>query len=604
MRSMGHRGPDGEGIWAKGAIGLGHTRLAVIDLSANGKQPMSNEDGTIWITYNGEIYNFPELRKELESKGYRFRSKTDTEVIVHLYEEEGLNCIRRLRGMFAFVIWDEKKRRLVLVRDRLGQKPLYYYMDREKILFSSEIKGILASGLVEVERDDEALYQYLCLGYVPHPKTGFKGIRKLPPAHCMVIREGNLQLGPYWSLYQIQPKGESVPEPEAGKRLVELLTEATRIRMTSDVPLGALLSGGIDSSVVVANMARTSGRVKTFTVGFEDKLFDERKEAKFLAERFGTEHHELVVSPNIADILPKLATDYGEPFGDPSAVPTYYIAQMARQHVTVVLNGDGGDESFAGYGEYLQGQLAGWTEHIPQVLGRFLAKLIDQPDPGKAKSLAQILALSGRPWASISSSLRLLAPAILIQDLLRPDFKASVGQFDPISHLVKSYHDLHRGDPVNTMLAVDRRTFLPDDLLFKIDIASMSHGLEARSPFLDHKLVEFAAGLPGWLKLNRFRKKYILRKSLGDFLPEEVLHRKKRGFDVPVGLWLRGELRGLVEEIISTKNLVTEILDPKGMREMFDHHLTGRKDWGKFFWSLLMLHAWSENVIKEKTIVK
>lgn len=602
-RSLVHRGPDDHGIWIKGQIGLGHTRLAVIDLSANGHQPMSNETGSIWITYNGEVYNFQELRKELESKGHHFRSNSDTEVIVHLYEEEGIQCMTRLRGMFAFAIWDENTKQLLLTRDRLGQKPLYYYQDRHSLLFASEIKSILASGMVEISPDNEAMYQYLCLGYVPHPKTGFKGIKKLPPGHRLVVRDSHFSLDSYWSLKEDREQDEIVNIKEASHRLYDLLMEAIRIRMVSDVPIGVLLSGGIDSNAIVAMMNTCTRQIKTFTVGFEDELYDERREARFLADRLDTDHHEMVVKPAVLDILPKLACAYDEPFADPSAVPSYYVAQMARQHVTVVLNGDGGDEIFAGYGTYIQGMVGSWTESIPSKLGKFLSKILDQKKQGKAKSLAQILALSGKSRAMNFGHLRMLTTLAVTESLLADDYRELVHGMDPISHLVECYERLDRGDIVNTMLAVDQETFLPDDLLFKIDIATMNHGLEARSPFLDHHLVEFAAKLPGHLKLNRWRKKYILKKSLKDILPHQVLQRRKRGFDVPVSHWLKGELKDLCRDIFSSKNLVTELLQADKLKEMFNDHLAGRQDWGRFFWAVLMLHLWSEAYIKKGVVI-
>jgi asparagine synthase (glutamine-hydrolysing) len=517
--SLVHRGHDSNGMWFKDSIGLGHTRLSVIDLSTSGQQPMSNENQTVWIVYNGEVYNFPDLRKELESKGHRFSSQTDTEVVIHLYEEEGIQCMTRLRGMFAFAIWDENKKQLLLARDRMGQKPLYYYEDKEKLVFASEIKSILASGLVERSLDYEALYQYLCLGYVPHPKTGFEKIKKLPPGHRLVISGSNIVLEPYWSLEKDFNQSEVLDESEASQRLIDLLMEATRIRMVSDVPLGVLLSGGIDSNAVVAMMSRCAGQVKTFTIGFEDKLYDERKEARFLANRLGTDHHEMVVRADITDVLPKIVRAYDEPFADPSAIPSYYVAQMARQHVKVVLNGDGGDENFAGYGTYIQGIVGNWAEKIPQKLGVFLSRILNQKKPGKCQSLAQVLALSGKSLARIFGYLKLIAPLIQIESLLSEDYREMVREIDAIGHLVEFYERFDRGDHINTMLAVDRKTFLPDDLLFKIDIATMSHGLEARSPFLDHHLVEFAAALPGHLKLKGINKKYILKRALKDLLP-------------------------------------------------------------------------------------
>lgn len=596
-----HRGPDDRGFWLGKRIGLGHTRLSIIDLTKAARQPMSNEDGSIWIIYNGEIYNFQELRKRLESRGHRFKSKSDTEVIIHLYEEEGIECLTHLRGMFAFGLWDESQQLLFLARDRLGQKPLYYYKDDKRLLFASEIKGLLASEYIEKSIDYEALYQYLCLGYVPHPKTGFRHIKKLLPGHRLMINDAQIRMEPYWSLEKNSDQNERIDEMEASERLIALLEEATRIRMVSDVPLGALLSGGMDSSAVVTMMSRCSKKIKTFTVGFEEKLYDERNEAKYLADKLGTEHYEMVVKPNITDILPKLVLAYDEPFADPSAIPSYYVAQMARQQVKVVLNGDGGDENFAGYGAYIQGLVGQWVKKIPKSVGLSLSKIFDQKREGKAKSLSQVLALSGSSQARLFSHLRLTIPLLRLDSLLTPDYKAEINGLDPVSHLAVCYQKFDTGDMVNTMLTVDKKTLLPDDLLFKIDVATMSHGLEARSPFLDHHLVEFVAGLPGNLKLKGWKKKYILRKALSDILPKRVLERRKRGFDVPVGSWLKNELRELCQDSFSSQGLITEIFQKDKLQEMFEDHLGSREDLGRFFWMTLMLHLWSSTFFRERT---
>jgi len=599
--SLSHRGPDSRGMWTKDSVGLAHTRLAIIDLSENGHQPMCNENGTVWIVYNGEVYNFHDLREELQSKGHHFRSQTDTEVVIHLYEEEGIQCLSRLRGMFAFAVWDDNKRQLFLARDRLGQKPLYYYVDERRLLFASEIKSILASKLVEISPDYQALYQYLCLGYVPHPKTGFRGIKKLPPGHYLVTDGAKVILKPYWSL-QVEPSdNEIVNEKEASLKLLDLLTEATQMRLVSDVPVGVLLSGGIDSSAVAAIMSRFSSRIKTFTIGFEDELYDERKEARFLAEKLQTDHHEMVVKPKITDLLPKIARAYDEPFADPSSIPTYCVAQLAGQQVKVVLNGDGGDESFAGYGEYIQGALGTWMKKIPSSAGVFLSRILDRKRPGKAKSLSQVLALSGQPQALIFSYLRLLVPLSHLRSLLHPDYKKLIGSIDPVDHLTKNYERLDGGDIVNTLLAVDRETFLPDDLLFKIDIATMAQGLEARSPLLDHHLVKFVAGLPGNMKLRKFNKKYIFKEALKDILPAEVLNRRKRGFDVPVGHWLKSELLDVCRDVLLTSDLIAEIFKTDKLNSMFEDHLNDRKDWGRFFWMILMLDLWSKAFLRDGT---
>jgi asparagine synthase (glutamine-hydrolysing) len=603
-KSLSHRGPDNQGVWVKGPIGLGHCRLSIIDLTKAGHQPMSNENGRFWISYNGEVYNFQQLRMELETKGHRFKSLTDTEVIVHLYEEEGIECLSKLRGMFAFAIWDDNRRLLFLARDRFGQKPLYYYVDEQKLIFASEIKGLLASGLIETLPDYEALHQYLFLGYVPHPRTGFKGIKKLPPAHCLIVDGANLTLKPYWSL-QIEPSdAEGYDKREARQRLLDLLMEATQIRMVSDVPIGVLLSGGVDSNAVAAMMSRHSDQIKTFTVGFEDELYDERKEARFLAEKLGTDHHEMVVKPEITEILPKLVHAYGEPFADPSTIPSYYVAQMASQYVKVVLNGDGGDESFAGYGKYIQGIMGKNLKGIPASIGGFFSRVLDQKRAGKAKSLSEVLALSGSSPASAFAQLGLVTPAPYVDSLINSNFKDLIGTENPLAHLLRCYEKHYSGDTVNTMLAVDRETYLPDDLLFKIDIATMSHGLEARSPLLDHHLVKYVAELPGNLKLRRLKKKYILKKALNDVLPPQVLNRRKRGFDVPIGRWLKDELKEVCRDALSDNGLITDIFKKKKLEKMFEDHLRGHKDWGRFFWMIVMLHLWFELFFKDGEILQ
>jgi asparagine synthase (glutamine-hydrolysing) len=602
--SLSHRGPDSQGKWIKDSIALAHTRLAIIDLSKNGHQPMCNEDGTVWIVYNGEVYNFPDLREELQSKGHHFRSQTDTEVIVHLYEEEGIQCLSKLRGMFAFAIWDENKRKLFLARDRFGQKPLYYYIDDEKLLFASEIKSILASRLVERSPDYQALYQYLCLGYVPHPNTGFRGIKKLPPGHYLVVKGPRVVLKPYWSLQVEISENEATNETEVTQKLLDLLTESTQMRLVSDVPVGVLLSGGVDSNAVAVMMSRYSDQIKTFTVGFEDELYDERKEARFIAEKLGTDHHEMIVKPDIREVLPNLVRAYDEPFADPSTIPSYYVAQMASQHVKVVLNGDGGDESFAGYGKYVQGMLAGNLQGIPASIGGFFSRMLDQKRAGKAKSLSEVLALSGGSPASAFAQLGLVIPLPYVASLINPNFKDMMGTGNPLAHLLRCYEKHYNGDAVNTMLAVDRETYLPDDLLFKIDIATMSHGLEARSPFLDHHLVKYVAGLPGNLKLRGFKKKYILKEALKDILPPQVLKRKKSGFDVPIGRWLRNELKEDLRDVLLDNGLIADIFERIKLEKMFEDHLRDHKDWGRFFWMILMLHLWFELFFKNGRIIQ
>jgi asparagine synthase (glutamine-hydrolysing) len=592
--SLIHRGPDDYGIWVNDNIGLGHRRLSIIDLTFNGHQPMSNETDEIWITYNGEIYNFPEIKNELTANGHRFLSQTDTEVIIHLYEEEGDQCLDRLRGMFAFGLWDEKEQKLFIARDRMGQKPVYYYEDNEKLIFASEIKSIFSSGMVKKEIDYEAIYQYLHLGYVPHPKTGFKDIKKLPPGHCIIIKDKKLELERYYYNEKILNTKLKLSEEELSERLVDKLKEATKIRMIGDVPVGLLLSGGIDSKAIATLASNINGRINTFTVGFEDKFYDERIEAAAMAKTLDSVHHELVIKPDVTAILPKIAEAYDEPFADPSAIPSYYISEFASKHVKVVLNGDGGDETFAGYGEYIQGLLGYGLANIPSFICSIFPKLFNQKSDGKFKSLAQVLSLGGNPIEYIFAHLRLVVPHGKLNSILNPEFHEVVNSLNPVDHLIKYFKGLVNNDTINTMLAVDQGTFLPDDLLFKIDVATMAHGLEARSPFLDHQLIEFVNRIPGNLKIRGMKKKYILKRAMNGILPAEVLERPKHGFDVPVSGWLRGILKDLCEDIIKNNYLIRQLFQKNQLWDMLTEHNNNVHDHGKFFWTIIMLHFWSE----------
>lgn len=592
--SLAHRGPDDQGIWINGNVGLGHRRLSIIDLTPAGHQPLSNETGEIWITYNGEVYNFPEIRNELKAKGHCFLSQTDTEVIIHLYEQEGFGCLKRLRGMFAFAIWDEKEKTLFAARDRMGQKPFYYYLDDEKIIFASEIKSIFSSGLVEKVIDYNAIYQFLHHGYVPQPYTGFRGIKKLPPGHQLVIKDKKLELEQYYHTEEHCRRKHNLDERKLCEKLIYQLKEATKIRMTADVPVGLLLSGGIDSTAIASLANNIAGRIDTFTIGFEDEFYDERKEALSMARRLNSVHHELIIKPDVADILPKIARAYDEPFADPSAIPSYYISELASQHVKVVLSGDGGDESFAGYGEYVQGAMGRSLATLPSSVGTAFQKLLNQKANGKLKSLSQVLSLSGNPIEHIFAHLRFAIPPAKLNSVLNPEFRILVNGLSPVDHLIKYYRRLDNNDTINTMLAVDQKTFLPDDLLFKIDIAGMSHGLEVRSPFLDHNLIEFACRIPGSHKIKWLNKKFILKRAMKDLLPEEILRRPKHGFDVPVSKWLKGIFKGLCADIIRSNNLIHELFQKYRLQAMFTEHIKGINDYGRFFWMIIMLHFWSE----------
>jgi asparagine synthase (glutamine-hydrolysing) len=499
-----HRGPDDWGVFTDGPVGLGSRRLAIIDLSAQGHQPLCNEDGSVWIVFNGEIYNFQELRTELLARGHRFRSHTDTEVVVHLYEEHGVECLQRLRGMFALAIWDRPRRTLVLARDRLGKKPLFYHLDAKGLRFASEPKAILGDPAVAVEPDPTAIHYYLTYTHVPSPMSAFQGFRKLPPAHYLTVRDGSVQVRRYWRLrYQPKVRGR---EEELCEELRHRLLEAVRLRMISDVPLGAFLSGGIDSSAVVAFMCQLSGRaVRTFSIGFEEDEYNELPYARRVARLFGTDHHEFVVKPNAVDILPELVWYYNEPYADSSALPTYYLSKLAREYVTVALNGDAGDESFAGYEAYRSMQRAQRLNRLPVWVRRGLAqaaRLVPDSLPhehllrrGKRfidHPLEDLYRKYGRGISCFTDEMK--------AGTYTEEFYARVGELDSLSPALDVLATTDASDPVEAVQDLDVNLTLPDDLLVKVDIASMAHGLEARSPLCDHLVMEFARdyGLVDW----------------------------------------------------------------------------------------------------------
>ncbi len=596
---LAHRGPDDAGIYCDGPVGLAHRRLSIIDLSPAGHQPMSNEDGTVWIVFNGEIYNFLSLRPELLSRGHRFRSSSDTEVILHLYEEHGTDCLRFLRGMFALAIWDGPRRQLFLARDRLGKKPLCYQQDARALRFASEAKAILQDPEVQASPDPASVSQYLTFGYVPSPGSAFRGFRRLPPGHFLTCRDGRVTVTRYWRLRRDRKAQRS--EEEWCHEIVARLEDAVRLRMISDVPLGAFLSGGIDSSAVVAMMSRvSSGPVRTFSIGFEEPEYDEVGYARQVAQRFGTEHHELVVRPDAAAILPKLAWHYDEPFGDSSAVPTYCVAQMTRQYVTVALNGDAGDESFGGYDRYLANLLAASVDRWP---GSAAAR-------GIIREMLRWWQPAGRRTSVLSRARRFLEGLVepperryarwfchfhgdRRRELLTADFRAAAGDGDELAVMLDLYRATDAPDFGDATLGVDAALYLPDDLLVKVDIASMAHALEARSPFLDHEFMEFAATIPFDLKVRGRTKKYILKRALAGLLPRQILHRPKMGFGVPIDHWLRHELRDMAyDTLLSRQALGRGYFHPDVVRHMLDEHTQGKAAWHYLLWTLLMLELW------------
>jgi asparagine synthase (glutamine-hydrolysing) len=603
--ALRHRGPDDWGLWRDEHCALGHRRLAIIDLSQAGRNPLTNQHGRIRITFNGEIYNFQALRAELEELGYRFQTRTDTEVIVNAYEAWGVDCLRRLRGMFAFAIWDADRRRLFLARDRVGKKPLFYGQFGKRFLFASELQGLLADPSVPREVNAEAIDQYLSWGYVPAPHTAFKNIFKLPPAHYLTLdvkeSDFDLAIGRYWSL-EYAPKTE-IGEAEAIEGLREKLTEAVRLRMISDVPLGAFLSGGIDSSIIVGLMAKLSSQpVKTFSIGFEEAAYNETEHARRIANLWGTEHQEFIVKADALAILPMLVRHYGEPYADSSAIPTFYVSQVTRRSVTVALNGDGGDESFAGYERYLGNRLAERANRFPGFAfsaGTLNKVLPDSLNPkNRLRQAKRFLAVAAQPMAARYAQWVGFLREDEKQQIYAPDFQAQRNGSRPEEWLASLFEKARRLDAVDAAMSVDVESYLPFDLLVKVDITSMANSLEARSPFLDHEVMEFAARLPVNLKLRGRQAKYLLKRAFPDLLPAENVERRKMGFAVPVGEWFRNSLRPLLEDaLLSEQAAKRGYFQPQEIRRLVGEHLEGREDHGSRLWNLLMLELWHREFI-------
>ncbi|MCX6354077.1 MAG: asparagine synthase (glutamine-hydrolyzing) [Candidatus Aureabacteria bacterium] len=598
-RLMAHRGPDGEGYYLNGPVGLGHRRLSVID-TEGGTQPMTNEDRTLWLVYNGEVYNFQELAADLKKRGHSFTTRCDTEVILHLYEEYGTGCLSRLRGMFSFALWDERRRRLFCARDRLGVKPFFYSLRNGDFIFASGPAPILSVPGFPRSVSLCAIDLYLTYQYIPSPHSILEGIQKLPPAHYLMFEEGKLTVERYWDI----PCGRhtEMSYRESKERLRDLLTEATNLRLISDVPLGAFLSGGIDSSIVVALMSRlTNGGVKTFSIGFEDQSYNELSYARLLSRRYATDHHEFIVKPDAVGLLPKLVRHYGEPFADSSALPTYYVAEMTRRHVTVALNGDAGDELFAGYERYYAFKLAGRLCRIPSV--RWQAGLWERVL--RSSRRGSLLGKARRFLASLrySDLSRYLDYVAYFKDqerekLYAPGMRELSRRFRAPAYLERLYETCPADDPLEKILSVDIHSYLPEDLLVKVDIATMANSLEARSPFLDHRVVEFAASLPVSWKLRGRTSKYILKDTFSDLLPREILQRGKMGFGVPIGSWFRKELRGYLRDILmDPRSLSRGYFDRARIEGLLKEHDCGIADQGYRLWALLILELWHREFI-------
>jgi asparagine synthase (glutamine-hydrolysing) len=595
--AMVHRGPDDHGYRSAGACALGHRRLSIIDLRPEGGQPMTNEDDSIAVVVNGEIYNFRALRAELEGKGHRFKSRSDSEVVLHLYEEEGVDFLTRLRGMYALALWDEPRQRLVLARDRFGKKPLYYHVGPEGLVFASELGGLAASGHFERRPDLDAIDAFLCLQYVPSPSTGFLGVRKLPAGSRLICERGRIgEPERYFELRFDRPRSGSLAA--LTEELDAQIDDAVRVRMVSDVPLGAFLSGGLDSSLIVAMMARHSSEpVKTFSVGFTSKDRSELPYARMVAERYGTDHHELTVQPDMASVIPQFVRHYGEPFADSSALPTWYLCEYTRTGVTVALSGDGGDEAFAGYRRYSHSKTARVLRSLPGPLPSLLAKTIGSiPTPA-----AQQVRDYGRRLMEPEHIRFLgLAAHIPYEDrmvLYSSDMRRRYAEDRTAARFGELYAASTAIDPVNRLLDLDIHTYLTDDILTKVDIASMAHSLEVRCPLVDQNLMVFAASLRGDMKLRGLTTKLILREVAKPLLPEQILSRRKQGFGLPIDRWMKEDLAPLSRDVLLDRTARERgLFEPSAIETLLEQQQRGEPR-GDQIWALMILELWYREFI-------
>jgi asparagine synthase (glutamine-hydrolysing) len=608
-RVITHRGPDEDGFHVEAAhVGLAIRRLKVIDLET-GTQPISNEDGTAWVTFNGEIYNYRDLRRELEGRGHRFRTKSDTEVIIHAYEEYGPRCVEQLRGMFTIAIWDSPRKRLVLARDRVGVKQLFFTVAGEQLLWGSELKCLLQHPGVTRELSPSGLNHFLTYLYVPAPLTIFAGIEELEPAHLLIVENGTIRRERYWDLHyavdEARPDAQSIAEFRA------LLDESVRLRMVADVPLGAFLSGGIDSGAVVALMSRhATGPVKTFSIGYEDggELYDERPFARAVAERYGTEHHEFVVRPDLTAVIPELVRAFDQPFADSSAIPNWYLSQMTREHVTVALSGLGGDEVAAGYERYRGALLADRVQKVPAPVRRLAAALAEGlPDSRRGSPLAGRLKRFVRTL-DLDFDQRYLALITAFQreeraELLTPETQRAIALDEPAALYRRVLTPAATADPLHRALFADLKLYLPGDLLTLTDRMSMAHALEVRVPYLDHRLLEYAATIPSRLKLRGMERKHLLKRAVADLLPTSVLARRKMGFSVPLTVWFRAELRPFVEDELSADHVrAAGVFHYPAVRRILDEHFACRANHDNQIWALLTFMLWHKSYLTGEAV--
>lgn len=597
-----HRGPDDEGVYARANAGLGMRRLSIIDLSG-GHQPVHNEDKSVRVVFNGEIFNFPELRKELEARGHQFYTRSDTEVIVHLYEEMGADCVTKLRGMFAIALWDEREKKLLLARDRLGKKPLYYALHEGRLFFGSEIKAMLAVAPELAEVDPEGVLQFFYFGYVPDPMSAFRKIQKLPGGYLLEYQAGEIKVRRYWDL---PAYGSLAPasEEECLDELECRLTEAVRIRLISDVPLGALLSGGVDSSIVVALMARTSsGPVKTFSIGFREERYNEAEYARMVAECFGTQHHDLIVEPDLEKTLDTLTHSLEEPFGDSSMLPTFHVCQMARKYVTVALSGDGGDELFAGYDRYAISMKRQSFDQLPGWAGRFYRDQVHGhlPTGTYGRNLAWNASLPARDrYLDDISHLPALGRE---RGIFTAEFLQQAAQLrSPLADFQNYYDSAPAHEHLARLLYLDTKTYLAGDILTKVDRMSMATSLEVRVPMLDHVFVEWATALPTEWKFRNGTRKYILKKLAGRLgVPSALLNRRKQGFQLPLEDWMKDELREhFFDILLEPRTLQRGYFRPAAVRAILDEHLRGRRNRSGVLWQMLVFELWHRNFLEAR----
>jgi len=593
-----HRGPDDEGQHVRDNVGLGMRRLSIIDLTT-GSQPIYNEDGSIVIVFNGEIYNHNELRRELIAKGHIFKTKADTEAIVHAYEEYGVDCPTKLNGMFAFAIWDSRKKQLFLARDRIGIKPLYYYVDKNRIVFGSELKSILQIRDVPRSVNPKALDNFLTFEYIASPLSIFEKIYKLPPAHWLLYRDGQVRIEKYW---QLQYRASSKTEDELAEEFLYLFQDAVKLRLMSDVPLGSFLSGGLDSSSIVAMMRRSApNSVKTFSIGFDDATYNELPYARTIANYFKTEHHEEFITPNVVSLTEKIFHQLDEPFGDFSVFPTYLVSQMARKHVTVVLSGDGGDELFAGYDTYIADRIARQYQKLPGFLRNgFINPIVNLLPPTDKKKGLINRARRFVEGTKLPAHLQHVRWMIFLQEaeknwLYSQDLKSALSDHNPYAFIEEKFASLASNDPLDQQEYVDITTYLVDDILVKVDRMSMAVSLEARVPFLDHRFVEFAASVPPEMRLRGKRTKYLLKKAMTGILPDSIINRGKEGFSIPIKNWMKKELKPMMIEALSESSLKkTGFFQPSYVKKLIKEHLDGKENHSHRLWALMMFQMWHE----------